>query len=1100
MAHAEEHDQKGKREGRIHPFLRDIQAIMAVPCSRVIDKYHCLLPRECPCPIDAAEWHYVSTRPALLRMVSAISIAPAIAVDVEHRESYTGQVCLLQISTRDADYVVDTLALGHQLADHLRPLFADASILKVFHGAANDVVWLQRDFGIFVVNLWDTAQACRALSKEESSLAHLLIKYCRVATNKKMQVADWRQRPLPADMLAYARTDSHYLLYIAGRLMGELATRCTGSGGCGAVAARGNVPGSAQGGLADTNGRASLLDMNQPESGGPAVMRDGKPALVALGAEERNSEHWHGPRTGVVTLPQDGSAGGHMVATRCGEGASLSHPGEPGGGQGFDDKRPALVLGEDAAGGGESPSPYCSRLPTPETSTRTRTETLIDTINTRTISTTNTTITTSTTSTTTTKACPLQRAWTSSQRVTLKLYARELAVITPGVAAEGIVAKFGDVLAEVLGGAVSQEAFPLAFAGAVEQICLWRDALALLHDEAPRRVLSDDAVALLAATRPPSATLALWLAALCAADRVTSNDTTSGPNASTASVANGSHLSVAGASGCSGAEQLPADTQDAVGQGNALAGCANGSATDALPGSLYPHAATRAPIEGLPVVFVAADYGELVLRLQEAGQGVGGVAGDKRLSLWVVADRAVQASGSTSRIILSAVQAVRAVARARKDKWGGADAGTWASTGTAARIGPSGAQAAGPGLPPRAGVPCGGISGEASRRRAAKKAQQLPEERERLVQKFSCKKPVYSNCRILAPDGSVLCHCDKKKVDWYLSRDLAQLVSSDPPTIQLTFEPKAMPADAKEDFYTQSKVNQCVGCGEQGHYLRYRVIPCCYRQHFPVKFKSHRSHDIVLLCIDCHEVAMKGAERLKRAIAEEFGVPLQVEEERCTLVGAEDGSSCVAVGAGGVAGAGADGGSIRPASSSSVSVESSKDIACGGAWAEELCGRASAGMAPGPRQGAGKSVPLREAYKAARALRREGGRMPAARVQQLTERGNEDGVSARNAGQVAGPAISHAYLSERGPSHYCSCAATLGDVTWATTTCRRCALWLPTAAASAASSDAGPRKRWGRGRSREGWRLWKRRRRTRRILHLDSCQLSGGMHMPAMPT
>lgn len=33
------------------------------------------------------------------------------------------------------------------------------------------------------------------------------------------------------------------------------------------------------------------------------------------------------------------------------------------------------------------------------------------------------------------------------------------------------------------------------------------------------------------------------------------------------------------------------------------------------------------------------------------------------------------------------------------------------------------------------------------------------------------------------------------------------------------------------------------------------MIPGCYRRHFPEALKSHRSHDIVLLCLSCHERA-----------------------------------------------------------------------------------------------------------------------------------------------------------------------------------------------------------------------------------------------------
>lgn len=38
--------------------------------------------------------------------------------------------------------------------------------------------------------------------------------------------------------------------------------------------------------------------------------------------------------------------------------------------------------------------------------------------------------------------------------------------------------------------------------------------------------------------------------------------------------------------------------------------------------------------------------------------------------------------------------------------------------------------------------------------------------RELFVQKFSCKSPVYHNCRIYANDGRLLCYCDRRKLDW----------------------------------------------------------------------------------------------------------------------------------------------------------------------------------------------------------------------------------------------------------------------------------------------------------------------------------------------
>ena len=112
----------------------------------------------------------------------------------------------------------------------------------------------------------------------------------------------------------------------------------------------------------------------------------------------------------------------------------------------------------------------------------------------------------------------------------------------------------------------------------------------------------------------------------------------------------------------------------------------------------------------------------------------------------------------------------------------------------------------------------------------------------------------------------------------YLHRDLAKLVDDSPPAIMLLFEPKGRPEDEDNDFYIQSKKNICVGCGEGSHYLRYRIIPSCYRMHFPEHLKSHRSHDIVLVCVDCHEVAHAAAEKYKKQVAVEFGIPLFVRK------------------------------------------------------------------------------------------------------------------------------------------------------------------------------------------------------------------------------
>ena len=49
--------------------------------------------------------------------------------------------------------------------------------------------------------------------------------YCDFVPDKRYQLADWRIRPLPDDMLRYARSDTHFLLYIYDSLRNALLDR-----------------------------------------------------------------------------------------------------------------------------------------------------------------------------------------------------------------------------------------------------------------------------------------------------------------------------------------------------------------------------------------------------------------------------------------------------------------------------------------------------------------------------------------------------------------------------------------------------------------------------------------------------------------------------------------------------------------------------------------------------------------------------------------------------------------------------------------------------------------------------------------------------------
>lgn len=182
-------------------------------------------------PIPSKPWSstepiYVDTQDKLDEMVKALKSAKEIAIDLEHHDfrSFYGFVCLMQISDRENDYIVDTLALRDEL-QVLNTVFANPNIVKVLHGAAMDIIWLQRDFGLYIVSLFDTYHAARSLGLKRHGLSYLLEAYSNFQTSKKYQLADWRIRPIPKEMMSYAQSDTHFLLNIYDQIKNELIER-----------------------------------------------------------------------------------------------------------------------------------------------------------------------------------------------------------------------------------------------------------------------------------------------------------------------------------------------------------------------------------------------------------------------------------------------------------------------------------------------------------------------------------------------------------------------------------------------------------------------------------------------------------------------------------------------------------------------------------------------------------------------------------------------------------------------------------------------------------------------------------------------------------
>ncbi|MBZ0292511.1 MAG: HRDC domain-containing protein [Anaerolineae bacterium] len=154
---------------------------------------------------------YIQTDKALRRVVQSLEQADLLAIDTESNSlyAYQEQVCLLQLSTRERDYIIDPLTINDMKP--LAGLFANPRIEKIFHAADYDIIGLKRDFQFEVFNVFDTMIAARLCGIDAPGLNTLLETFFDVKVDKRHQRDNWGKRPLPADSLTYAQADTHYL-------------------------------------------------------------------------------------------------------------------------------------------------------------------------------------------------------------------------------------------------------------------------------------------------------------------------------------------------------------------------------------------------------------------------------------------------------------------------------------------------------------------------------------------------------------------------------------------------------------------------------------------------------------------------------------------------------------------------------------------------------------------------------------------------------------------------------------------------------------------------------------------------------------------------
>ena len=107
-------------------------------------------------------------------------------------------------------------------------MVANPDVVKIFHAADQDLVYITRWCGARFVNIFDTSLAARFCGMAgQISLQKLLAETLGVSLQKDSTLTDWTKRPLSQKQLSYALEDVAYLAELAEHLTEKARTAGT---------------------------------------------------------------------------------------------------------------------------------------------------------------------------------------------------------------------------------------------------------------------------------------------------------------------------------------------------------------------------------------------------------------------------------------------------------------------------------------------------------------------------------------------------------------------------------------------------------------------------------------------------------------------------------------------------------------------------------------------------------------------------------------------------------------------------------------------------------------------------------------------------------
>lgn len=159
----------------------------------------------------------ITTPDQLQHACDVLARADVIAFDTEFiREStYYPILALIQVATDRESFLIDPTVLKKEQLTPLQEIFTNPKILKILHSAQADEECLWTMYGYLATPIFDTSVAASLLGMgDQIGLGRLLEDTVNISIAKGHSRTNWLQRPLPKELLNYAREDVSHLVAV----------------------------------------------------------------------------------------------------------------------------------------------------------------------------------------------------------------------------------------------------------------------------------------------------------------------------------------------------------------------------------------------------------------------------------------------------------------------------------------------------------------------------------------------------------------------------------------------------------------------------------------------------------------------------------------------------------------------------------------------------------------------------------------------------------------------------------------------------------------------------------------------------------------------